>query len=56
MSGYETEIESLRMENEALRSEINNLRNELLKSKSQLREIVGDEDIKKNGFLSEQNT
>ena len=53
MSGYETEIELLKMENEALRSEINQLRNQLIISQRQLKEIEGDDDIKKNGFLAE---
>jgi|TARA_E500000178_G_scaffold337512_1_gene376779 FtsZ-binding cell division protein ZapB len=50
------EIQGLKEENEILRTEVNLLRNELTQYKKQLREIIGDDIIRKNGFLAEENT
>tara|TARA_X000001316_G_scaffold5822_1_gene1400 strand:- start:278 stop:451 length:174 start_codon:yes stop_codon:yes gene_type:complete len=50
------EIQGLKEENEILRTEVNLLRNELTQCKKQLREIIGDDIIRKNGFLAEENT
>ena len=50
------EIQGLKEENEMLRNEVNRLRNELTQYQNQLREIVGDDDIRKNGFLAEENS
>ena len=51
-----TEIQGLKEENEILRTGVNLLRNELTQCKKQLREIIGDDIIRKNGFLAEENT